>query len=203
MIPDAKWLDALKLPARLKLAVGTACGVLLYLFRSGWVTLGKIDPLVTALLLIAVVVFGVLVVFDGVAYLAHPLTELRKTSALAARRAARRIEQEAERDQLRANVLAQLDHLSRWEVKVLAKALEADSPTFYDYVYSPPVGMLQAKHIVWTTGGTHHQDHYPFTIADYVWAELLRRREEFLGREQAFQAEEEENRRARRPNRWD
>src|SRR5262245_6892686 len=65
MFPDAKWLDALKLPVRLKLAVAAACGALLYLFKAGAVTVGPLDTLVSALLLIAIVVFAILVIFDG------------------------------------------------------------------------------------------------------------------------------------------
>ena len=87
-------------------------------------------------------------------------------------------------------------------MQILVKALEGGSPTFYDYVYSPPITMLQAKHVVWTPGGAHNQDHYPFCISDFVWEELQRRRDEFLEKEKAFKAEEEANRRAGRANRW-
>jgi len=202
MFPDAKWLDALKLPVRLKLAIVAACGALFYLFRTKVITFGPLDGLVTALLLVAVVVFVIVLVFDGLAWLGRPLAEKRRLSLLAKRRRAIRDEKDEQRQQRRVAVLAQLDQLSRWEVQILADALEGGSPTFYNYVYSPPIAMLQAKHLVWTPGGAHNQDHYPFCIADFVWEELERRRNEFLEKEKAFKAEEEANRRSGRPNRW-
>lgn len=202
MFPDAKWLDALKLPIRLKLALIAACGALFYLFKSKTITVGPLDGLVMALLLIGLVVFLIVVVFDGLAWLAQPITEKRRLSLLAKRRNALRKEKEDQREEHRANVLAQLDHLSRWEVKVIADALESGSPTFYHYVHSPAVSMLQAKLLVWTPGGPHHQDHYPFSIADFVWEELQNRRDEFLEKERVFKAEEDANKRAGKANRW-
>lgn len=202
MFPDAKWLDALKLPIRLKLAVAAACGALFYLFKSKTITLGPLDGLVTALLLVGVVVFVIVVIFDGLAWVAQPVAEKRRLSLLAKRRDALRQEKEEQRDQRRAAILGQLDHLSRREVQVVADALEGGSPTFYTYAYSPPVSMLQAKNMVWTPGGNHHQDHYPFCIADFVWDELQKRRDKFLEKEQAFKAEEQANKRAGRANHW-
>lgn len=202
MLPDAKWLDAVKLPVRSKLAIAAACAVLFYLFKTKVLSVGSFDGLVVALLLVAIVVFITLSVFDGAAWLGQPIAEKRRLSLLKKRRAALRAEKDAEREERRAAVLAQLDHLSRWEVKVLAGVLEGGSPTFYDYVYSPPITMLQAKYLVWTPGGTHNQDHYPFCISDFVWDELQNRREEFFEKEQAFQAIEAANKRAGKPNPW-
>lgn len=202
MFPDAKWLDALKLPIRLKLAVAAASGALFYLFKTKSITVGPLDGVVTALLLVAVVVFLIVAIFDGLAWVSRPFTEKRRLSLLGKRRAALRKDKDEQREETRAAVLAQLDHLSRWEVQVISKALEGGSPTFYTYVFSPPVTMLQAKHLVWTPGGNHHQDHYPFCIADFVWDELQKRRDEFIEKERAFKTEEEANKRANRPNRW-
>lgn len=152
MFPDAKWLDALKLPVRLKLAVAAACGALFYLFKTKTITVGPLDWLVMALLLVGVVVFVIVLIFDGLAWVAQPLAEKRRLSLLAKRRAAIRKEKDEQREQRRADVLAQLEQLSRWEVQVLADALEGGSPTFYHYVHSPAVTMLQAKHLVWSPG---------------------------------------------------
>lgn len=185
MFPDAKWLDALKLPAKSKVAIALVCGALLLLFKEKLLSVGKPDQTVETLLLIGAVVFGILTIVDGAVWLAHPLTERRRLSTLTTRRAARKREQEAARAESRAAILAQLDHLSLREIQVIARALREGSPTFYTYVHSPPVTMLQAKRLAWTPGGPHNQDHYPFTIADFVWDELLRRRDEFLGRERA------------------
>lgn len=198
MFPDAKWLDALKLPIRLKLAVAAACGALFYLFKSETITVGPLDGLVKALLLIGVVVFLIVVLFDALGWLVQPVAEKRRLSLLAKRRNAIRQEKDEQRERSRAAVLAQLDQLSRWEMKVIAEALEAGSPTFYHYVSSPAVTMLQAKRLVWSPGGPHHQDHYPFSIADFVWDELQKRRDEFLEKERALKAKEEADKLANR-----
>ena len=202
MLPDPKWLDALKLPLRLKLAIAAACGALFYLFKSKAITLGAFDGVVIALLLVTIVVFAIVVVFDGLAWLAKPLSEKRRLSLLAKRRSVVRSAQIEQREEQRGAILAQLDHLSRWEVQTVVKTLQGNSPTFYSYVFSPPISMLQAKNLVWTPGGPHNQDHYPFCFADFVWDEILKRREEFIERERAFKAEEQANERAGRGNRW-
>lgn len=196
MFPDAKWLDVLKLPFKAKLAIALACGLLLYLFDASLLSFGKLDNIIKTALVIALAVSAVIVVVDGLAWLAGPIVQRRHSSLLAARRALRRKEEEAQREEQRAAVLAQLDHLSAWEIKVIAKALKSDSPTFYTYVHSPPVTMLLGKRLAWTPGGEHHQDHYPFTIADFVWEELLKRREEFLAKDQAVRDAEEAEKRS-------
>lgn len=201
MFPDAKWLDALKLPIKLKLAIIAACGTVYYLLQVDAITLGPLDAIVSTLLLVAVVVFGIVVLFDAGAWVFQPLAEKRRLTLLAKRRKALREEKEIARDEQRTAILKQLDQLSRWEVKLITEVLEGGSPTFYHYVHSPAVTMLQAKHLVWTPGGPHHQDHYPFNVADFVWDELQARKDEFLEKEEAFKAEEQANKRAGKGNR--
>lgn len=202
MFPDAKWLDALKLPIRLKLAIIAACGTLYYLIQTEKITLGPLDPLLSTLLLVGAVVFGIVVVFDGAAWAFRPIAEKRKLSTLSKRRKALRDDREAERGERRATILKELERLSRWEVRVIAEVIEGGSPTFYHYVHSPAVTMLQAKHLVWSPGGPHHQDHYPFNIADFVWEELMARKDEFLAKEAAFKAQEVANKRAGKADPW-
>ena len=97
--------------------------------------------------------------------------------------------------------LENLDHLSAHEIRVVADALEGDSPTFYTYAHSPPVAMLQGKGLVWTPGGRHHMDHYPFTFYTFVWEELLERRDEFLEKHAANERAEEQKERESRDRR--
>ena len=68
------------------------CGALLYLFRTKVITVGPLDGLVTALLLVGVVVFVIVLIFDGLAWLGQPLAEKRRLSLLARRRRAIRKE---------------------------------------------------------------------------------------------------------------
>lgn len=55
--------------------------------------------------------------------------------------------------------------------------------SFYTYVYSPPASNLQGKGLVWTPGGTHNQDHYPFSFYDFVWEALTPRKDEFIAKD--------------------
>lgn len=198
MFPDAKWLDALKLPIKAKIAIALACGALFYLFKVKALILGPLDGYITPGLPIALVLFAVLVAVDGFEWLAKPLAQRRRTSLMAARRAVRAKEREDEQDAARLMILQRLNHLSREEIRYVTDSLEKNTPTFYTYVYAGPVGVLQAKGLIWSTGGTHNQDHYPFSFHDFVWQELLGRRDEFIAKESVFKEAEAEADRAAR-----
>jgi hypothetical protein len=62
--------------------------------------------------------------------------------------------------------------------------------------------MLQGKGLVWTPGGRHNQDHYPFSFWDFVWAKLVERREEFLAKEAEHVRAEEAAKAAERRRRY-
>jgi hypothetical protein len=47
------------------------------------------------------------------------------------------------------------------------------------------------KGLVYTPGGTHHQDHYPYTIADFAWKVILERKEEILEKDAENRKREE------------
>lgn len=202
MFPDAKWLDALKLPIRLKLAIIAACGTTYVLLWKEMISLGPLDTIISTLLLIAVVVFGIVAIFDGMDFLFQPLAEKRRLTLLAKRRSALQADKQKAREEKRSQVIKQLDRLSRQEIGLLVNVMKGGSPTFYYYVHAPAVTMLQAKYIVWTPGGPHHQDHYPFSISDHVWDELQKRKDEFFEKEEAYKAEEVANKRAGKPNPW-
>lgn len=182
MALEASWLDALKLPTKIKASIALACTALYYLFAQNLILLDQYDSLVQALLLIGAVVAGIFVAVDVVVWLCSPLTQKRQRSLLAERRADRRNEELAERDTKRAMVLERLNHLSNLELSLVAQALTNNSPTVYTWVNSSAVGAMLGKGLLWSPGSSHHQDHYPFTFHDFVWAEVLRRKEEFLDR---------------------
>jgi hypothetical protein len=68
----------------------------------------------------------------------------------------------------------------------------------HTYVYSPPVSVLQGKRLVWTPGGAHHQDYYPFSFHDFAWRTLLERKDEFIAKDEEHKRAEEEWKRAER-----
>jgi hypothetical protein len=199
MIPDLKWLvDALRLPFKVIAAVALSAIVLLALDLSGLLDLGPLTIFARPVLIMVSVVSGTLVVVEGITYLMAPFNEKQRQSALASRRALRKQEEDGQRQARQAQVIARLDHLSREEIRYVAEALTRDSPTFYTYIHSPPVTMLVGKGLVWTPGGQHHMDHYPFSFYDWVWTRLVERREEFLAKEAEHVRAEEAARAAER-----
>jgi len=201
MILDPKWLDALKLPLKAAFAGALAASVLWWLQKAGHLDLGPLGPFASPVLIIAAVVLWVQTIVALVDFLSKPLREKQKLAMLSARREQKRKERTEEAEAEEQAILAHLDHLSAYEICVVAEALQAASPTFYTYVNSPPVTMLQGKGLAWTPGGTHHMDHYPFTFRAFVWDALLARREEFLEKHAANERAEEERKQAERRRR--
>ena len=201
MILDPKWLDALKLPLKVTIAVALAASVLSALDWKGVLDLGPLGAFTRPILTIIAVVFWILTIVGVIDYLLAPVRERRRQDTLSTRRAVRRKEQEEQRDAQRAAVLARLDHLSAEEIGYVADSLRKRSLTFYTYVHSPPVTMLLGKGLVWTPGGTHHQDHYPFSFHDFIWAVLLERKDEFLVKEEEHERAEAAEKEAQRRRR--
>tara|TARA_R110001632_G_scaffold187825_3_gene308281 strand:- start:4509 stop:5114 length:606 start_codon:yes stop_codon:yes gene_type:complete len=201
MILDPKWLDTLKLPLRAAAAGALAASVLWWLQWAGYFDLGPLGPIASPVLIIAAVVLWMITLVAVIDYFTKPLREKQKLALLSARREQRRKEQEKEAEVERQAVLAHLDHLSAHEVRVVAEALQEGSPTFYTYVHSPPVTMLQGKGLVWTPGAPGHRDHYPFTFRAFVWDVLLARRDEFLGKHAANEKAEDDRKEAERRGR--
>ncbi len=201
LVPDPKWLEVFKLPLRTAVAVALATDVLLALVLTHILDLGPLGPIALPVLIILAVVSTALAVVGSVHALLAPFREKHKQSALEQRRAIRRKEQDERREQAQESAIAQLDHLSKEEIAVVVKALRGGSPSFYTYVYSPPVSMLQGKRLVWTPGGSHHQDYYPFSFHDFVWKVLLDRKDEFIAKDEQHKRAEEERKNAERRSR--
>lgn len=199
MLPDVKWLDILKLPLVATLGGALVPGALLLLAHLGVLDLDALGAIWRPTLIAFCATFSVLSLVGIVNVLLWPVRERRRQSLLAVRRAVRRREEDEQRAKAEARALESLDHLSKEEIRYVAKCLRNGSPTFYTWVHSSPAAMLQGKGLVWTTGATHHQDHYPYSFRDFAWRALLERREEFLEKdrkhEEAERAAEEAERR--------
>ena len=191
MLPDVKWLEALKLPLRAMLGIALSSGALLLLDQLGMLDLGVFGPIVRPIVIAVCVVFSVLSLVGIVDLLLVPLRDERRQSRLSARRAVRRKEKEEQRAEAETRALAGLDHLSEEEIRYVANCLRKGTPSFYTYVHSPPVSTLQGKGLVWTPGGTHNQDHYPFSFHVFVWEALLARKDEFIAKDDEHKRAEE------------
>lgn len=199
IMPDAKWLEFLKLPPSVTFAVALAASALFAFDVWGLFYLGELGKYTRPLLIVIAVVSSVLTIVRWGEYFLTPLRERRRQQVLTARRAVRQKEKNEEQLAHREKVLAQVDHLSVEEMRYVADSLRKGTPTFYTYVHSPAVTMLLGKGLAWTPGGTHHQDYYPFNFYDYVWNVFLIRKDELLKKEAALlQAERAQKEAARR-----
>lgn len=181
---DPKWLDALKLPLKATIAVALATGALLFLDLKNVLDLGALGSIGRPALIVALVVSIVMSIVNLADFAFAPIRERRHVSMFAARRAVRQQEKDQAVQEKRATILARLDHLSDREIDVVAKCLRSGSPSYYTYIHSPSTSMLQGKGLVWTPGGVHHEDHYPFSFHDFVWIAIQARREEFLAKDE-------------------
>ena len=202
MIPDPKWLDALKLPLNVTVAVALATSVLFALEIWSVLDLGPVGAYVRPALIVIGVVFWTLTAVNLIDYLLAPVREKRRRKALSVRRAIRRKEEEEQREEKRKQILARLDHLSNEEIRYVVECFRNESPTFYTYAYHGPVTMLLGKGLVWTPGGQHNEDHYPFSFYDFVWDILITRKDEFIAKHEEHKRAEEARGEAERRRRY-
>ena len=198
MFPDSNWLSALKLPLRVIFGVFVGCIFLIVLEHYKVIDTSVLGPIYTASVMVIAIVSGALSITGLMGVVFDLIAASRKPSLLAKRREMRRTERAQIRTEAEKTALARIEYLSENELRYLANALRENSQSFYTYVHSPPVTTLMEKRLVQTFGGTHHQDHYPYTIPDYVWRYLLDHKEEILERDNANQAAAEERKRRER-----
>ena len=120
----------------------------------------------------------------------------RKHTLLQQRREIRKVEQEEEINTNKQRVIERIPHLSKGELRYLANCVRDNSQSFTTYVHSPSATTLCSKGLIYTPGGTHHQDYYPFVVNDFVWKHLLENSDEIIARdEENKRIEEEEKKR--------
>jgi len=202
MLPDLKWLtDTLRLPAKILVGLFLFFVALLALDYFGLFPLLAIHVLAWAVAVVGALLFGFLCLGELFGFVADAVSHRRKRTLMSERHELRRAAKEREGAEYRERVLKRLDYLSREELSIVADCLRKNERTFLDYVHSPPVANMMAAGFVGSPGGPHHQDYYPYYFGDFVWEELLRRRDEFLAKHEENErraAEEEQARRARR-----
>jgi len=198
MFPDSNWINALKLPTQVMLGLLVACSILLVLDAKSIISLSDFGSLAKPIVIILLVFSGSLSVTGIGAFIKDQLLARKKQSLLAGRQELKAKERLQKKTEAEASAIARIEHLSSKELRYLANCLREESQSFYTYVHSPPVATLMEKGLVYTPGGTHHQDHYPFTVADFAWKVLLERKAEILEKDGANQAKEaQEKRRGR------
>jgi hypothetical protein len=181
--PDPKWLEALKLPVRVMIGVTLAASGLLWLDYKKIIDLSAFGNLSRPGVVILCVVASALTISGVGAVIYDLLAGKRKEKALSLRRELRKKDEEEQSEKATATALERLDYLSEEELHYLADCLRKHSQSFTTWVHSSGAATLTAKRLIYSPGGTHHQDHYPFVVADFAWKELLRREEEFIARD--------------------
>lgn len=182
------WLQGLKLPLRVTLALAMASSAVLLLDRAGSLDLSVFGTAASPIVVVTLILSAALSLTSIVSVGWDQIVAFRR-----AKRDARLLEDQSrrskeEREAIEQVALKRLDFLTPEELHHLAECLRNNSQSFYAYAYSPSVSTLGGKGLVNTPGGMHHQDHYPYTIEDFVWTVLLARKQEFIERDDANMA---------------
>jgi hypothetical protein len=119
------------------------------------------------------------------------LESKHKHDLIQSRRALRKEEAIAEIEIQKQEILGRISHLSNRELSYLADCLREKSQSFTTYVNCSYVAMLQSKGLVYSPGGIHHQDYYPFVIEDFVWKYLLDHQEQIVAKDDESKKQEE------------
>ena len=177
--------------------------ILLALDKAEILSLSTFGAIAKPATILLCVVSGALSFTAIVAFIIDLIGAGRKRTLLQQRRDLRKIEQEEELNKSKERVLERIPHLSKDELRYLADCLRENSQTFTTYVHSPAASTLGSKGLIYTPGGTHHQDYYPFVVNDFVWRHLLENRDQIIAKDEENQrAEEEKKRNARQRRRY-
>jgi hypothetical protein len=198
MMPDPRWLDALKLPDKVIAGLFLFTLLVLGFDYFALVNLADLTALARPIVIIAAALFGCLSFAALGALVYGVVMQRRKRTLLSQRRHMRQQEAEAAQEKYEAQVLARLDFLASEELRYVANALRKNEQSFTAWVHSPHVSNLVAKGMVSSPGGPHHQDHYPFYFVDFVWNHLVRHREQFIAKDDEHKRRKEAEERAKR-----
>ena len=147
-------------------------------------------------------VAGALSLTAIVSYLIDLIGAEKKRTLLQQRRDIRKQENEEQLNENKQKVINRISHLSKEELCYLADCLREKSQSFTTYVHSPYASTLGSKGLIYTPGGTHNQDYYPFVINDFVWNHLLENREKIIAQDDENKRIEEEKKRNSRGRRY-
>lgn len=185
-MPDSKWLDALKLPLRIMCGISLGTGLMLGLNAYRVVELDVFGPYARTVVALIFIASSALAATGLVGFLYDLRMKRNQAKALAARRAASKVEAERLLHEQQNAAVQRLDFLTAGELRLLAGCLKTNSQSFTTWVHDSHVAMLQAKGIVSTPGGHHLTDHYPYVIVDHVWQAMLPRKEALLAQDEEY-----------------
>lgn len=199
---DANWINALKLPAKVLAGLFIATIVLLIFDNIGLLELSTFGALAKPATILICVISGALSFTTFVSFFIELFNANRKRTLLQQRRELRKREQCEEIDAQKQRALSRIEHLSKDELRYLADCLRENSQSFTTYVHSPPASTLLSKGLIYTPGGTHHQDYYPFVVRDFVWQYLLGCKDQIIAKDDENKRIEKEKERNSRHHRY-
>lgn len=199
---DANWINALKLPTKVLSGLFIAGVIILFLDKTEIVALSAFGTFAKPATILLCVVSGAITFTSIIAFLIEIVTATRKKTLLQQRRDMRKVEEDEQIEKQKQKVLDRIGHLSKDELNYLADCLREKSQSFTTYVHSPSASTLCSKGLIYTPGGTHHQDYYPFVVNDFVWQYLLEHKDEIIARDEENKRIEEEKKRNARNRRY-
>ena len=192
---DSNWINALKLPTKGLAGLFIASVVLLIFDKAGILGLSIFGGLAKPATILICVISGALSFTSITSFFIELFNSSRKRTLLQQRRELRKIEEQEEINAKKQRAIERISHLSKDELHYLADCLRENSQSFTTYVHSPPASTLMSKGLIYTPGGTHHQDYYPFVINDFVWQHLLENRDQVIAKDDENKRIEEEKKR--------
>lgn len=199
---DSNWINALKLPTKVLTGLFVASVILLIFDKAKILELYTFVAIAKPATILICVVSGALSLTAIISFFIELFTAGRKHTLLQQRRELRKAEKQEEINAQKQRVLERIEHLSKDELRYLADCLRENSQSFTTYVHSPPAATLMSKGLIYTPGGTHHQDYYPFVVNDFVWEHILENREQIIAKDDENRRIEEEKKRNARHRRY-
>ena len=185
IFPDSGWLRALKLLSQVVFGLFLASATLLTIDYYEIIQLDQIHALATTTLIQILVIFGSISIAFAASFFTQGHLRRKKRSTLEQRR--ENCDDEVKKHQRAREEVAlrRLDYLSKEEIHYISDCLRKNSQSFQASTHSSFISNMTAKRLIFTPGGAHHRDHYPYSFFDFVWEEILRRKDEFIEKDDA------------------
>ncbi len=177
--PDSNWLKALEIRGSTAAAVASASILVFVMSELGWFYLDILPTWMKALIAIVAVLALALVGGNVVQWLIDESAKKKERR----RKEEERREEQRQKDEAQANfrrqVLGYLNTLSDSEREILSYLVQKNQQSFSGDMAGERIGPLKQKGLVEMASGVHTQMEWPFTIPNFVWEELQKRKGEF------------------------
>lgn len=177
--PDSNWLKVLEIKGSTAAAVAVACIMILVMADAGWFFLDTLPEWAKAV--VAVVAFLAIALTGGnvLQWFIDESSKTRERRDKGKEEQAKQRKRKEERERLRQTILGYLDTLSDSERDILSYHVQKNQQSFTTDMTGERIGTLKQKGLVEMASGIHREMSWPFTIPNFVWEELQRRKDEF------------------------